>query len=227
VREWEKSFRPGDLVKAFPEIGGVRDVQVLSSSANGRIRTARVVGPRGALVVKGAELRQRLGLRSTWATFSFGGSGSPADGGAGPVALPVQVSGRSARTAPSGSGPVALTVVRADQPVPPARSRGGSSGGGRSMPRTSLSALLDAVASSGSSPRQASVQRSPRQEYRSGRRLPQRGPSAALVVRGRGFGHGVGMSQWGAYGLASRGEDYEDILRHFYRGAQLRPYPSL
>jgi stage II sporulation protein D len=48
----------------------------------------------------------------------------------------------------------------------------------------------------------------------------------ALTVLGRGYGHGVGMSQWGAYAMALRGESYEEILRHFYRGVELRPYPS-
>jgi SpoIID/LytB domain protein len=33
---------------------------------------------------------------------------------------------------------------------------------------------------------------------------------------GSGYGHGIGMSQWGAYGLAQRGWGYERILRHFY-----------
>jgi stage II sporulation protein D len=49
-------------------------------------------------------------------------------------------------------------------------------------------------------------------------------PSFRLVVKGRGYGHGVGMSQWGAYALALRGKSYEDILRHYYRGAVLRSY---
>jgi stage II sporulation protein D len=49
-------------------------------------------------------------------------------------------------------------------------------------------------------------------------------PSAtySLVVEGRGYGHGVGMSQWGAYALALRGKSHEDILRYYYRGAVLR-----
>ena len=47
-------------------------------------------------------------------------------------------------------------------------------------------------------------------------------PDLRLVVKGRGYGHGVGMSQWGAYALALRGKSYEDILRHYYRGAVLR-----
>ena len=45
-----------------------------------------------------------------------------------------------------------------------------------------------------------------------------------LVVSGRGFGHGVGMSQWGAYAMALNGTDYTNILRHYYRGAEVRPY---
>ena len=45
-----------------------------------------------------------------------------------------------------------------------------------------------------------------------------------LVVEGRGFGHGVGLSQWGAYALALRGKSHEEILRHYYRGAELRTW---
>ena len=42
-----------------------------------------------------------------------------------------------------------------------------------------------------------------------------------LRVHGRGWGHGVGMVQWGAYGKALRGMGYEDILAYYYGG--LRP----
>lgn len=41
------------------------------------------------------------------------------------------------------------------------------------------------------------------------------------VVHGRGFGHGVGMSQWGAYGYAVHGKSHRFILRHYYSGASL------
>ncbi|MGH2944275.1 MAG: SpoIID/LytB domain-containing protein, partial [Solirubrobacteraceae bacterium] len=45
--------------------------------------------------------------------------------------------------------------------------------------------------------------------------------AARLVVRGAGFGHGVGMSQYGAYGFAQQGSDHAAILRHYYTGAQI------
>ena len=37
----------------------------------------------------------------------------------------------------------------------------------------------------------------------------------------RGYGHGVGMSQWGAKALAEQGADYRAILAHYYPGTQL------
>ena len=45
--------------------------------------------------------------------------------------------------------------------------------------------------------------------------------SVSWVVKGHGFGHGVGMSQYGAYGYAKHGKGYRYILGHYYRGAQL------
>lgn len=43
-----------------------------------------------------------------------------------------------------------------------------------------------------------------------------------FVFNGRGSGHGVGMSQWGAKGMAGSGFSYSEILRHYYRGAVLK-----
>ena len=42
-----------------------------------------------------------------------------------------------------------------------------------------------------------------------------------LNVKGRGFGHGLGLSQWGAYYLAQQGVDYNRILAHYYQNANL------
>ena len=42
-----------------------------------------------------------------------------------------------------------------------------------------------------------------------------------FTIRGAGFGHGVGMSQYGAMGYASHGWDYKAILAHYYTGTDL------
>lgn len=45
--------------------------------------------------------------------------------------------------------------------------------------------------------------------------------ASTWVIKGRGFGHGVGMSQYGAYGFAREGRGYRGILRHYYRGTTI------
>src|SRR5439155_16789756 len=48
----------------------------------------------------------------------------------------------------------------------------------------------------------------------------QTAPSS-FVFYGSGFGHGVGMSQWGAYGLAAKGWIHQQILTHYYSNTTL------
>ena len=42
-----------------------------------------------------------------------------------------------------------------------------------------------------------------------------------VVMRGKGWGHGVGMSQWGAWLLAQRGRSAEDIITYYYKGVKV------
>ncbi len=42
-----------------------------------------------------------------------------------------------------------------------------------------------------------------------------------VIARGRGNGHGVGMCQTGAIGMARKGYSYKDILRHYYPGVKI------
>src|SRR6476620_3920354 len=51
------------------------------------------------------------------------------------------------------------------------------------------------------------------------------GSGALLVFSGHGWGHGVGMSQYGAYGYAQHGSTFEQILSHYYPGTTLGPAP--
>lgn len=46
--------------------------------------------------------------------------------------------------------------------------------------------------------------------------------NGVFVFEGRGYGHGLGMSQWGAQGMAQAGFSYEDILSHYYPGTLLQ-----
>jgi stage II sporulation protein D len=50
--------------------------------------------------------------------------------------------------------------------------------------------------------------------------------SVSWVVHGRGFGHGVGMSAYGAYGYAKHGKGYRFILGHYYTGTSIGTAPK-
>ncbi len=53
------------------------------------------------------------------------------------------------------------------------------------------------------------------------KRYGTNGRVASYAFTGRGWGHGVGMCQYGAYGLAKMGLKYEAILKHYYTGIDL------
>jgi stage II sporulation protein D len=164
VHAWEQRLEPEQLQKAFGEIGGAQRIEVLATTGSGRVRQARVIGPRGTLVLTGAQLRSRLGLKSTLVRFEV--------------------------VAPElASLPPSLPAL---PPLP--------------------SQLLP---SQSSDPEVQAPGQVP---------LPVQVPPPSLLAIGRGYGHGVGMSQWGAHGLAQRGQSYDQILRHYYRGTELRPY---
>ena len=42
-----------------------------------------------------------------------------------------------------------------------------------------------------------------------------------VKMAGKGYGHGVGMSQWGAYAMAKAGKTAEEIVMHYFRGVTL------
>ena len=49
----------------------------------------------------------------------------------------------------------------------------------------------------------------------------------SLLISGMGSGHGVGMSQWGAKHLAMRGYKAKDILKHYYKNIQIKPFKEI
>lgn len=56
---------------------------------------------------------------------------------------------------------------------------------------------------------------------------PQTAKSGPVfVLTGGGFGHGVGMSQWGAYGQAKAGRTFDQILSYYYTGTALGDAPA-
>lgn len=220
-REWSLRFEPEQLRRAFRETAGASRIEVLSASSTGRVRRARVIGPAGSLDLTGAELRQRLGLRSTLVRFRFeqppAAALSPAAGPEGGItAALTSASGRSAGTAAGaeGAAPFRSALSRWAAAEAPGGTTGSRGAGRLPSPPPPPPLPITAAAEAGEAD----------PGWSGPIFLQAQPPLPSLEVVGRGFGHGVGMSQWGAYSLALRGKDYGAILRHYYRGVELVPY---
>ncbi len=235
MHQWQQRIEPDQLRRVFRETDGVSRIDVLAVSRTGRIRRARVSGPAGSLELSGAELRQRLGLRSTLVK-GFRLEPVATDrpglvvGAVGQVLSGTQLAAVSWGAA---GVPAVPTTVRAEPGGLSLATRSGSRSAGRSSGPAEppqAEALQDsatgAIASLLTPPPPLSVPRGARAVEGATITAEPSPPALELVVEGRGFGHGVGMSQWGAYAMALQGRSYDQILRHYYRGVDIKPYVS-
>ncbi len=199
VHRWNKRVDNEELRDLFRETGGVKHLQVLKTSSTGRVRTARVQGPHGSLVLTGRELRKRLGLKSTMVEFEL-------------------VNGSVESSRVSSTAPTQTASQAVSQAAPPLMGlwQDSASGPDTTSSRSGrLAALLPPPPPPLPQLNSSDFNR-PRLDVREGEMV--------LEARGQGFGHGVGMSQWGAHGLALQGADFRQMLLHYYRGAEIRPY---
>ncbi len=253
MHQWQLRIEPEQLRRVFRETDGVNRIDVLAVSRTGRIRRARVSGPAGSLELSGAELRQRLGLRSTLvkafrlepAPLERQGVVAGAIGQAMLTAPPPGmapaavgrfsgVPGPVTASAPGSSRSSGMGSASAERFAGPAQQRlaepfqdsaTGAIARALTPPPSPPPPLPPLAAAAPSSPDRIAPQANPGRDPVTPATLEAR-PQLELVVEGRGFGHGVGMSQWGAYAMALQGRSYDQILRHYYRGVELRPYEN-
>jgi stage II sporulation protein D len=126
---WQKNFSNKELINLFPNIGGIKNIEILNITNTGRVKNVKLFGAFGSDQMSGVDLRKKLGLNSTLVRFNF-------------------------------------------------------------IEKQSEKFSIE----------------------------------EGLVVFGQGSGHGVGMSQWGAKYMASKGQKAEKILKHYYRGIQIKPF---
>lgn len=115
-----------------------------------------------------------------------------------------------------------LTAVRtalagaADGGVIPASAGDGPAVVGRSASGRALTLRLDGRSADGVEARRLLNLRSTLFD------VSRQGGVAVFSVRG--YGHGVGLCQYGADGMARQGYDYIEILKHYYAGVEIRPW---
>ncbi|MDC3164992.1 SpoIID/LytB domain-containing protein [Prochlorococcus sp. AH-716-F10] len=134
--QWKKKFSSGELQKLFPEIGGIKKIEILNITSTGRVKNVKIFGKYGSDQISGVDFRKRMNLKSTFMRFKF-------------IEDKKYISDND-----NSNIPIEKT----------------------------------------------------------------------LIVFGQGSGHGVGMSQWGAKYMASKGQKAERILKHFYKGVRIKPF---
>ena len=127
---WQKRFSHSELQNLFPQIGGIKNIEISNITDTGRVKNVRLYGEYGSEKMSGVELRRRMNLKSTFVRFKF-------------------------------------IEDKKNENFPIEKS---------------------------------------------------------LIVLGQGSGHGVGMSQWGAKYMASKGLKAEQILQHFYKEVDIKPF---
>ena len=133
---WKQKFSSEELQKLFPEIGGIKKIEILNISNTGRVKNLKIFGKYGSDQISGVDIRKKMNLNSTFMRFKF---------------------------------------------------------------------IEDKKYISDNENSNSSIEK-------------------ILIVIGQGSGHGVGMSQWGARYMASKGQKAERILKHFYKGVRIKPF---
>ncbi len=207
--QWKTQFDPVQLKAAFFEIGGLERIQIVKRSTTGRTLIARVEGPEGDLELTGKELRSRLGLKSTLVSFQTAPYSSKR-GEKTKNSSFIPASNREAFSNKRWSSPEfrrRWSLRRLIFDLPPQDIEGSKQPllltGSHSFPKPPPIFALEPPPP-----------------------LPPLGQKRILIVQGSGSGHGVGMSQWGAYGLAKKGIDFRRILTHYYKGVEIRRFSS-
>ncbi len=217
-RKWSMAFTPRYLRRAFHEVNGLKSIRIQRQSLTGRVKKVLVIGPMGTISITGQELRRRLGLKSTLVRFEMLDS-KPQKHDLLDVLSNSQVDPKRAfRTyAPQQN---------LEKPMYSINSQ--ASRNNLDSFRFDGQKDFDSLSQPPSLPPLGAPPLSPPSLFTSPPSLlPKIEVSTNrpfLYVRGLGAGHGVGMSQWGAYGLAKRGLTFRQILKHYYTGVQVVPY---
>ena len=196
---WKKKFSDAQLQKLFPRIGSIKSIDILNVTNTGRIKNAKVNGALGSDEISGVDIRKKLNLNSTLVRFKF-------------IDVNDSKSSKNSEIISNSSlnnEPIVYIVRIGD----------------------SLNAIADEY-KIGVDEIVALNNISNSSLIKIGQKLllPRNSLNTIttnekiLVVSGYGFGHGVGMSQWGAKYMASKGQKAEEILKHFYRGVKIKPF---
>ena len=196
---WQKKFSNDQLQKIFPMIGRIQQIEILNVTNTGRVKNVKIHGVFGSNKISGIDLRKRMNLQSTLMRFKF------------IVDNENQSSGKSKLLSSNSlsDDPLIHIVKTRDNLILIADQYDVSVDEIVALNNINDSSLIKIG-------QRLLVPRNSLNTLSSLEKI--------LVVSGYGSGHGVGMSQWGAKFMASKGQKAEKILKHFYKGIIIQSF---
>ena len=192
--KWQKRFSSEELQKLFPRIGGIKQIEILSITNTGRVKNVKIQGDYGSAQFSGLDIRKKMNLKSTLVRFKL-----------------IKEDDKPNTTS---------TTVLEDKPITYLVKAGDNLSDIAYRYNVSLYELV--TSNSIKDPALININQIlliPRNQVKN-----VSSSDKTLVVSGYGSGHGVGMSQWGAKYMASKGAKAEEILKHFYKGVKIKPF---
>ena len=197
---WQKRFSNAELQKLFPRIGGIKKIEILDITNTGRVKNVNIQGDYGSDQISGVDIRKRMNLKSTLIRFKL-------------------IEDKKTKF-DSDNIKISEKIISEDKPETYIVKEGDSLYDIAAQYNVNLLEIVDL--NNIKDPSIITINQIlliPRNQINN---LPI--TEQILVVSGYGSGHGVGMSQWGARFMATKGAKAEEILKHFYKGVEIKPF---
>ena len=195
---WNKKFSKSKLQKLFPGIGIIKQIEILNVTSTGRVKNVRIHGELGTNQISGVDIRKKMNLKSTLVRFKFIED------------VETKISKKSSNLFSTNSLENLTHIVRVGDTL--------------IVIADEYNVTVDAIVALNNIKNSSLINIGqkllvPKNSFNS-----SSSSQKILVVSGYGSGHGVGMSQWGAKYMANNGEKANAILKHFYKGVEIKPF---
>ncbi|MDC3072502.1 SpoIID/LytB domain-containing protein [Prochlorococcus sp. AH-716-O10] len=197
---WQKKFSNEELQRLFPKIGGIKEIEIQNITNTGRVKNVKLLGVYGSDQMSGVDIRKRMNLKSNFVRFKF-------------------IEDNEIESNNNDSK-LLTTDKFEDEPLYYIVKAGDRLNDIAYKYNVNVYEIIDLNSIKDSSLININQKLLiPRNSSNSSSSVEK-----TLVVSGYGSGHGVGMSQWGARYMASKGQKAEKILKHFYKGVRIKPF---
>ena len=220
---WETRISPSELSAALqkvaPNLGAVQDIKVLETDQNGRAVNLRIIGAASSAVIKASAFRTAIGpnkLKSTFLVLSGTNETKQA---------PPNTKAVSEQTPKIEINMKEELTSKEDELLTKLFTEGAFTNAEMMdilmKPEKRKEYLYKAIVRRSQPNQEISAPSNSKNEpITSGASIPF--SNGYFIFRGKGWGHGVGMSQYGAMNLANSGWKAERILTHYYPGTQVK-----